>query len=129
MMNLSKYIGLPYQDRGRGPAFDCIGFVRHVYREELGIELPDFLRTYSSAENAESVASAINERKSDWVKVDEPKPLDLLLFNILGLPTHVGLYLNDNDFIHCFQNSNSCIERLSAVTWNRRLLGVYRWKG
>ena len=79
-MNISDYIGLPYADRGRGPSFDCIGFVRHVYKRELDLELPDFLRTYDSAANAESVAAAINERKIDWVKVDDPKPLDLLLF-------------------------------------------------
>lgn len=126
-MNISDYIGLPYQDRGRGPSFDCFGFVRHVYKQEFNLDIPEFLNTYSSAENAESVAAAINERKVDWIKVDSPKHLDLLLFKIMGYPTHVGLYLSDNDFLHCFQSCNSCIERLDSHTWNRRLIGAYRW--
>lgn len=126
-MNIRDYIGLPYADRGRGPSFDCYGFIRYVYQNELGLDLPDFLRTYKSAENAESVAAAINERKIDWVKVEEPRPLDLLLFKIMGHPVHVGLYLNESDFLHCFQGCNSCIERLDSHNWNKRLLGVYRW--
>ena len=96
-------------------------------KQELGLDLPDFLRTYDSAENAESVAAAINERKIDWVKVEEPSHWTYCLFKILGYPTHVGLYLNQSDFLHCFQGCNSCIERLDSHNWNKRLLGVYRW--
>lgn len=129
-MNVGEYIGLNYQDRGRGPnAFDCLGFVRYVYRRELNIDLPDFLDTYHSAEDSKGCAAAIDKRKVDWVQVEKPEPLDLILFKVLGYATHVGLYLNDEDFIHCFRGSGSCIERLSSLSWGKRVLGFYKWKG
>lgn len=128
LMDVREYIGLQYQDRGRGPlAFDCLGFVGHVYRRELDLVLPDFLDTYHSAEDSAGCASAINERKVDWLQVDQPRPLDLILFKVFGHPTHVGLYLDDDNFIHCFKGTGSCVERLRSWTWERRVLGFYRW--
>ena len=128
-MKLSNYIGLPYADKGRGPAYDCIGFIRHVYQAECGIELPNFLSTYQSSEDRDSVANAVEDQMPKWDKVDHPRPLDVILFNILGYPIHVGLYLTESDFLHCYRNTNSCIERLDSVTWNRRINGIYRWIG
>ena len=128
-MKISNYIGLPYADKGRGPAYDCIGFVKFVYQNELGIELPGFLSTYKSSEDRDSVAGAVEQEKAHWIKTDNPRPLDVILFNILGYPIHVGLYLTESDFLHCYRNTNSCIERLSSVTWNRRINGIYRWTG
>ena len=129
-MNTGAYIGLEYKDRGRGPdSFDCLGFVGHVYLRELGIALPDFLDAYHSAEDSRGCAEAINKRKVDWAPVDKPEPLDLMLFKVFGLPTHVGLYLNEWDFLHCFKGTGSCIERHLASGWGNRLLGFYRWNG
>ena len=130
LMNIREYIGLDYEDRGRGPnAFDCLGFVSYVFRRELNIDLPDFLDTYRSAEDSSGVAAAINKRKVDWERVDNPRPLDLILFNVLGHPTHVGLFISNDDFLHCFKGTGSCLERLNSLTWGRRVLGFYRWKG
>jgi cell wall-associated NlpC family hydrolase len=128
-MNIGRYIGLPYADRGRGPAYDCFGLVKHFYKEELGLDVADHLSAYTSSSDSESVSKAINTYKSEWVKVDKPSQYDILLFNIMGFPTHVGIYLNSSDFLHSFQGTNSCIERFNSVTWNRRLQGIYQWKG
>ena len=45
---ISKYIGLPFEDKGRGPSgFDCWGIVTWIYMQELGLILPEHL-TYES---------------------------------------------------------------------------------
>ena len=125
---MNQYIGIPYADRGRGfESLDCWGLCQLFYKEEFGIDIPDYLWAYTSAEDGGSVAMAINENKVNWLKVDQPDFGDVLVFRILGQPIHVGIKLQDDDFLHAFKGTNSCIERLSSLSWSRRLLEVYRW--
>lgn len=125
---MNSYIGIPYQNRGRDyNGCDCWGLVQLWYRNELGIEIPDYLWAYTSAEDFDSVADAINENKKTWRLVDEPKYGDVLVFKIKGIPIHVGIKQRGDDFLHAFQGTQSCLERLSSVAWTRRLTEVYRW--
>ncbi len=128
-MNLSKYIGLSYKPKGRdNDGIDCWGMVQLFYREELNIDIPSYAEDYKNPNDRKSVSAAIIDNIGNWVKVATPKFGDMLLFEILGLPLHTGVYIGDNDFLHSFYNTNSCIERLNSINWNRRLLGVYRWE-
>ena len=124
-----SYVGIPYLNRGRDrDGCDCWGLVQLWHKEQLDVEVPDYLWAYTSAEDHGSVADAINEHKVQWLKVeDKPQYGDVLVFNILGQPIHVGIMLEGDDFLHAFQNTQSCLERLSSVSWSRRLREVYRW--
>lgn len=128
-MNLRKYIGLPYSPKGRDTTgLDCWGLVRLFYKQELGIDVPSYVQDYSDPSDRQSVSSAILDNLKFWKKRDKPEYGDLLVFNILGLPLHTAVYIGNGDFLHAFKNTNSCIERLSSITWRRRLVGVYRWQ-
>ena len=128
MINVGDYIGIPYQDKGRSrQGLDCYGLLQLWMSEQRGVELPDYLEVYTSASDRDSVAGAIEEHKVGWTPVQNPKFGDALLFRILGQPMHVGIMLEGDDFLHAFQNCNTCIERLTDLSWSRRLVGAYRW--
>jgi len=128
-VRIVDYIGLPYKAKGREVSgLDCYGLVYLFYRDKLGLKIPSYSEDYLHSEHWSSVAEAIIKNLPNWVKVDKPKYGDMLVFNILGLPVHTGIYLGPNDFLHSFMKTNSCIERLDSITWNRRLQGIYRWQ-
>lgn len=127
-MNVADYIGLPYAPKGRGSeGVDCWGLVQLFYKRELGIAVPSYVEEYVSPDDRMTVSGAILANIGKWKAALTLEPGDMLLFSILGLPLHTGVYIGDNDFLHAFRNTNSCIERLNSVTWSRRLIGAYRW--
>lgn len=127
-MNINNYIGIPYSDKGRSwSGLDCYGLLQLWMYHERGVDLPDYLEVYTSASDRHSVAEAIEENKVGWTPVKQPEFGDALLFRVLGSPMHVGIKLKGNDFLHAFQNCDSCVERLDSLTWSRRLVGAYRW--
>lgn len=95
-------LGTPYKFGGSNPdqGMDCSGFVKHVYKETAGLNLPRSARDMSSL--GESVA------KSDL------KPGDLVFFNTRRQPySHVGIYKGNGEFVHASST------RLKAVTVSR----------
>jgi cell wall-associated NlpC family hydrolase len=127
-MQLAKYIGIPYKDRARSECcVDCWGLVCLFYRNEFGIELPQY--TTETPEGQKYVAEVVAGTRVEptWKKVTQPTLGDVLLFRVQGLPTHVGIALKDNEFLHSFPNRDSCIERLDSLSWTKRLDGAYRW--
>ena len=121
-------IGLPYLSKGRTVnGTDCWGLVCMFYAGVFQIELPSYSEQYKSSEDRATVSQSVISNLGNWAKVDKPAYGDLLVFNILGLPVHTAVYVGGGDFLHCFHKTNTCIERLSSITWNRRLHGIYRW--
>lgn len=120
-----KYIGIPYKENGRDETgIDCWGLARLFYKQELNIELPSYTEEYTGSSDPK-VLQAINYYKDNWVKTVAPKIGDLCLFNILGEPTHVGVYLENNRFLHARQGQTSAIESTKSIQWNKRLEGIY----
>jgi cell wall-associated NlpC family hydrolase len=125
---MNSYIGIPYTNRGRDrEGVDCWGLVQLWYQEQLNITVDDYLYAYTAANDFESVSDAIKKHKKEWKAVDEPQFGDVLVFKIAGYPMHVGIKMHGDDFLHAFQGTQSCLERLSGIAWNRRLHEVYRW--
>ena len=88
---------------------DCSGFVRWVFQQALGTQLPR-----QAAEQA---------RAARWVAETEAKAGDPVFFNTLGAPrSHVGIYMGDGRFIHAPRLGNPVrIERLDQDYWRKRL--------
>lgn len=127
-MNYLKYIGTPYIDK----EMDCYGLVRRVYKNELGIELNKFGFLYASSGNTQESADAIKtviDGGNGWHKVsDAIKPFDVLLFEIKGFVSHVGVYIGNNLFMHCMKGRETCLENVNSLTWTTRYRGAVRWK-
>lgn len=124
-MELEQYIGIPFKDHGRDKdGCDCWGLVRLVYKEQLGIELPDLGDTYSDAYARSEVNQTVNGATAQNWNIDvtnEPrKPLDVLTFTRGGIETHVGLYVSEGVMLHVVDGIKTALERYDTVKWKRR---------
>ncbi|WP_096635791.1 NlpC/P60 family protein [Clostridium cochlearium] len=81
----SNFLGTPYLWGGTTPAgFDCSGFTQYVYRH-FGIKLGR--TTYDQIKDGYAVSR------------DALQPGDLVFFG-KGSPTHMGIYVGNNMYIH-----------------------------
>lgn len=124
---IQKYVGLPFETRGRGPTgYDCWGLVQYVYREELGILLPDYSDDYQDEGDKNSISEVFAQERGKWTRVEDPKPLDCVMFNIYGRPVHIGVVATAEFFLHSPENDLSRLERFGDRIWARRIEGFYR---
>jgi cell wall-associated NlpC family hydrolase len=83
----SNFLGTPYLWGGTSPStgFDCSGFTQYVYRH-FGI----------------SLGRTTYDQINDGVQVsrDNLQPGDLVFFGSSGSPSHMGIYVGDNTYIH-----------------------------
>lgn len=109
-------LGVPYRYGGNNPdsGFDCSGFVSHVYRHTIGIELPR--------------SSIGMSHLGKTVDRNALRPGDLVFFNTLHRKfSHVGIYLGDNNFIHSPSGGGSVrIDDLDNHYWRRNYNGARR---
>jgi cell wall-associated NlpC family hydrolase len=109
-------LGIRYKRGGNTPenGLDCSGFVRYVFKDAVGADLP---RT--SAE-----ISKVGE------KIDQKdlQPGDLVFYNTLKRGfSHVGIYLGDNKFIHSPASGGQVrIESMDIAYWKKRFNGARR---
>ncbi len=109
-----KMLHLPYRFGGNGfSGLDCSFFVKKVY-SMVGIDLPRSAR--------EQFTQGINIDK------EELKPGDLVFFRTYAkFPSHVGIYLGDNLFIHASSKSKKVtIDSLEAPYYLKRFIGAKR---
>ena len=82
-----SYLGVPYRFGGQSrDGMDCSGFVRQVFNEALGIQLPHN-------------ASAISSFGRDVSKTDL-QPDDIIFFKGVFFIEHTGIYMGNGYFIH-----------------------------
>ncbi|WP_188623056.1 C40 family peptidase [Caldalkalibacillus thermarum] len=109
-----KYIGTPYLWGGSSPStgFDCSGFLQYVFRTQ-GINLP---RTVASIWSA-------------GTSVSSPQPGDIVFFETYTSgPSHAGIYLGNNQFIHSGTSTGVTISNMTTSYWSQRYLGAKRYR-
>ncbi|MDV2684420.1 peptidoglycan-binding protein [Alkalihalophilus lindianensis] len=111
MANASKYIGTPYLWGGTtARGFDCSGFIQTVFREQ-GVSVP---RTAAQQWNAGR-------------SVSQPSVGDLVFFETYTSgPSHNGIYIGNNQFIHAGSSTGVTITSMSNSYWSQRYLGAKR---
>ena len=111
-----KLVGVRYRFGGNDEAsgLDCSGFVRLVFKDSVGTQLP---RT--SAE-----MSKLGER----IDTSQLKAGDLVFFNTMRRAfSHVGIYLGDNHFLHAPRTGAEVrVEDMSDSYWIKRYNGARR---
>jgi hypothetical protein len=110
-----KYRGVPYVYGAESPrAFDCSGFVRYVYREAYGIELPRSARGFYSA------GTPIDARKA--------KAGDVYIYDTVGgAPSHVAILVGDGTVIHAVSDgprTGVIVSPLADRYWSPRLIAA-----
>ncbi|MBI1891824.1 MAG: C40 family peptidase [Burkholderiales bacterium] len=115
-MRAMGLLGIRYKRGGNTPesGLDCSGFVRYVFKDAWGKELP---RT------AEEIS-----RVGEKIEAHELQPGDLVFYNTLRHAfSHVGIYLGDNKFIHAPSSGGQVrIESMDLGYWKARFNGARR---
>lgn len=132
-----KYIRIPFKEHGRDfDGCDCGGLVWLVYKNELGIELPDWRGYYQNTqiesfdELSWTVDTMLGGIGKEVPKDEGVKPFDVISLKIAGHPIHVGVAVDSNRFLHIMEgDTNVRQERLDGMSWRRRIDGVFRYPG
>lgn len=127
-MDTLKYLVIPFIPHGRTfQGCDCWGLVRLIYKEELNIDLPSFTTEYDKLNPVEiEDVIGLNKETIKYVEVKDEdfKEFDLLLFEQYGKDSHIGLYVDNDYYIHTNRRKDTVIEKLSVSS--HKLKGVYR---
>lgn len=139
---MRKYIGMPYKHLGRDArGTDCYGLVVMIYKDKLGIDLPDVCHYSKCNESAGAYMTSFYtndkyENVSDFhklwtpVELDKLERYDVILFRSdkdVDAPTHSGVYLGDGKFIHVTYDLPVTISRLNRVL-GMDIHSAYRYK-
>ena len=103
-------VGRPYVYGAERPeiGFDCSGFVRYLYRDTLGLELPRTAAAQSAS--GARVATLAQLRVGDLVFFEQ----DQRIF-------HVGLYVGEGRFVHAPRTGkNVALSTLQSGYWQQR---------
>ena len=116
VVNAMGFLGVPYR-RGGNTAetgFDCSGFVRYVFRQGIGADLPNT----SAAQFSAGQKIARNDLRSG----------DLVFFRTAGKRiSHVGIYVGDGEFIHAPSSGKRVsVSRLAEPYWSHHFAGAKR---
>jgi cell wall-associated NlpC family hydrolase len=111
-----EFVGVRYVRGGSDPdsGLDCSGFVRHVFRESVGLVLP------RTAKEMSQVGKQVAE--------NDLKPGDLVFFNTMRRAfSHVGIYLGNNQFVHSPRPGGEVrVEDMRQSYWVSRYNGARR---
>lgn len=125
----NRYIGIPQEDHGRtADGCDCWGLACVIYREELGISLPDYLG-YGSADEHGEIAALIDGAAASplWVPVEGPAiAFDLAVFRRGRLSTHLGIVIRHGLMIHMLDADGAKLADYRSGPWGHRFAGHWR---
>lgn len=85
---------------------DCSGLVVNIYRDHLGVKLPRTTKYQSLVGKA--------------VKRSQLRAGDLVFFKTGANTRHVGIYIEDNKFLHASTKHGVKISRLTDYYWRDR---------
>jgi len=92
----SPYIGKPWVLGAKGPeAYDCLGLVQTVYKEQFGLILDESLENLNVSD-ASQILSTLNtdlEIRTKWSRQIVPKNGDLVAMSRSNLYHHVGIFV------------------------------------
>lgn len=111
LQGAKDHIGTRYSWGGTSPdGFDCSGYIQYVFKQK-NIQLP---RTVSEMWNVAT-------------RVDQPSVGDLVFFETYKKgPSHAGIYMGNNQFIHASESRGVQVSELSETYWQERYLGARR---
>ena len=113
---LKEQVGKPYVWGANGPdSFDCSGLVRYVYKNALGKDIPRV------SEDQSKVGQAVSR--------ENLQPGDLVFFDTMdkGKVSHVGMYIGNNEFIHCSSSKGKVvISQLNSSYYSKAYVNARR---
>lgn len=129
----AQYIGIPYKTGGRDrDGIDCWGLVNLVWREQFGIDLPDYdgplWHPNKSTAREVSTGAAAYSALFRPVPQGEERCGDGILFRMRGYPLHLAIVVAPGFMMHVEDNADTCVERYAAFQWQKRIIDFYRYE-
>lgn len=125
-VDVSDLIGMKYKPHGRGDGgYDCYGLTLEVERR-FGNIMPDFEYEDTDGKIDTEAAEILRRGNARQINTFVPGAI-ILLQNVQGMKTHIGVYLEDGMFIHSHVKKNVCIDTINA--YRHCISGVYIWQG
>jgi lipoprotein Spr len=110
---IDNWWGTPYRLGGTTQkGIDCSAFVQTLMIGVFAMQLPRTAREQKEI--------------SAWIPMSDLKEGDLVFFNTRGSVSHVGVYLQNNKFVHASTSGGVMISDLNETYWSRKLLGAGR---
>lgn len=111
--HIDEWYGTRYRYGGTTKSgIDCSAFVQAIYLSAFAVSLPRTARD--------------QYRNARIVSATEMKAGDLVFFNTTGGISHVGIYLQNNKFIHASTSYGVTISDMFDPYYLRRFIGVGR---
>ncbi len=131
---VEKYLGIPWTADSISPkeGLNCWGVLQHIYRQELGIELPEYV---ISAKNIRAIQKVThtNQGLEPWamrVQIGQEKAFDGVLMKGLvqghTFDMHVGLITTPGYLLHIERDIGVCHVKLVHPTVRHRVVAIYR---
>lgn len=121
MPSIADFVGIPYLLHGRDrQGADCYGLVSLVYRECLGVILPEY--AYQGTHDA---ADLIDAERAKWVEVPAPQRWAVAVVRATGQPMHCALVVDESRLLHTMAGGSSVVTRFRTPAWLPRIVGYY----
>lgn len=125
-----EWIGTPYRHQAsvKGVGTDCLGLLRGVWRETIGIEpetVPPYTADWAEAHKQEQLLLAARKHLHE-IPIGDAEPGDVLLFRMgLGHPAkHCAIISEPGRIIHAYWGRSVCETRL-VPWWERRIAAAF----
>ena len=110
---VDEWLGIRYRLGGSTKSgIDCSALMQTLFTSIYGISLP------RTAREQFQVSTRISR--------EDIKEGDLIFFNTTGGVSHVGLYIQNNKFVHASSSGGVTISDLDEDYWVRKFIGVRR---
>lgn len=110
-------IGLPYDK------VNCWDLARLYYREFMGCELQHYFE--GTPTHRSETQTLIYSNIGDFEKVEgDPEVGDLIVIRVLGLESHIAVYIGDGRMLHTSKRIGSHLERVDS--YKKLISGYYR---
>ena len=104
---------------------NCWDLTRAFYSQVFDLELKHYY--LDEPKDRSETQDLIYTNKGDVVKVQTPKFGDLVILRILGLESHIAVYLGEGRILHTSKRQGSVIDRLAK--WDKVIVGYFRFPG
>lgn len=114
--DFSEFIGIEYSK------MDCWRLTQHFYQRVFGIELKSYYE-HTPLERSDR-KSLIYTNVGEFKRVEEPQFGDIVLIKILGIESHIAIFMGGGMMLHTTEKTGSCLEPVAR--WKKQIVGYFR---
>lgn len=130
-----EWVGTPYhhQARVKGVGVDCAqlvaGVAENVFPRLKPINTEVYSVEWHMHNREEKMCNIIERFKCTRIEVEDRQPGDILTFQFGRVQSHMGILINDNQFIHARMDVGKVVINQLSGDWLERLGRVYKFPG